>query len=250
MRYASPFTCFITGVLLIPLAGCSKSSSSGSATTVNPPTPSGTAASGNDSSTHKRTWLALGDSYTIGQSVDTSLRFPTQTVALLNKSTTIIQPPEYIATTGWTTANLLSAIQSRNPTGPYEVVSLLIGVNDQFQHQDTAGYRLRFTQLLQKSIQLTGNRPAHVFVLSIPDYSVTPFGSNFQPQQTAKEIDGFNAINKAITAAYGCYYLNITPSTREAANNSDLLANDGLPPSGLEYRKWAENLAPAVKAVL
>lgn len=249
MRYSSPFTCFITGILLIPLAGCSKSSS-GSVASTNAPAPTGTNATGSDSSTHKRTWLALGDSYTIGQSVDTSLRFPTQTVALLNNSTTRIQPPEYMAATGWTTANLLSAIQSRNPSGPYEVVSLLIGVNDQFQHQDTAGYRLRFTQLLQKSIQLAGNRPAHVFVLSIPDYSVTPFGSSFQPQQTAKEIEWFNAINKAVTAAYNCYYLNITPSTREAATNSDLLANDGLHPSGQEYRKWAESLAPAVRIIL
>lgn len=244
MKLSIAFICFVTSVMLYPSAGCSKTPTTSTAA------PTGSSSSGSDTSTRSKTYLALGDSYTIGQSVDPSQRFPAQTAAILNSRKTIIAPPEYIATTGWTTANLLTAIQNQNPKGPYDVVSLLIGVNDQFQHLDTAGYRLRFTQLLQKSILLAGNRPLHVFVLSIPDYSVTPFGKNYQPQQTAKEIDWFNAINREVTTAHNCNWLNITPSTREAATNSALVADDGLHPSGQEYRKWAEALAPMMRMVL
>lgn len=229
---------------LFPLAGCSKNTHN------SPVTTSGGNNTGSDSSVRYKTYLALGDSYTIGQSVDVNQRFPAQTAALLQNDNIIIKQPEYIAVTGWTTANLQTAIQNTNPKGPYDIVSLLIGVNDQFQHLDTGGYRFRFTQLLQKSIQLAGNKPAHVFVLSIPDYSVTPFGQTYNPAQTSKEIDGFNAINRQVTAQYNCQYIDITPSSREAANNTGLVANDGLHPSGAEYKKWAMLLSQAIKATL
>lgn len=229
---------------LFPLSGCSKN------TYDNRAVPVATSPTNNDSVARYKTYLALGDSYTIGQSVDVTQRFPAQTVTLLQGNNITIKQPEYIATTGWTTANLQAAIQSTNPKGPYDVVSLLIGVNDQFQHMDTGGYRFRFTQLLQKSIQLAGNKPTHVFVLSIPDYSVTPFGKSYNPEQTSKEIDWFNAINRQVTAQFSCPYLDITPSTREAATNSSLVADDGLHPSGAEYRKWAAGLAPLMQMVL
>ncbi|MDR6338866.1 lysophospholipase L1-like esterase [Filimonas zeae] len=245
MKVSASFICMLAGILCYPFAGCSKGPASNT-----PASSLANASSGNDTTIRSKTYLALGDSYTIGQSVDPSLRFPAQTAAILNSGKTLVTPPEYIATTGWTTANLLTAIQNQNPKGPYDMVSLLIGVNDQFQHLDTAGYRLRFTQLLQKSILLAGNRPLHVFVLSIPDYSVTPFGQSYQPQQTAKEINWFNAINREITATYHCNWLDITPSTREAATNNTLVADDGLHPSGKEYRKWAEALAPMMRAIL
>ncbi|BAV07824.1 SGNH/GDSL hydrolase family protein [Filimonas lacunae] len=196
-----------------------------------------------------KSWLALGDSYTIGQSVETNERYPAQTASqLLSKGIHIT--PQYIATTGWTTANLLSAIQSQQPQGPYNIVSLLIGVNDQYQHMDTGGYRIRFTQLLQKSIQLAGNKASHVFVLSIPDYSVTPFAQGSNTAQISKEIDAFNAINKQITLGYHCQYIDITPSTREAATQPSLVASDGLHPSGAEYKKWAGQLAPLLSKAL
>ncbi|MDQ3551807.1 MAG: SGNH/GDSL hydrolase family protein [Bacteroidota bacterium] len=197
-----------------------------------------------------KTYLALGDSYTIGQSVAINERFPAQTVALLRQQGIKIADPVYIAQTGWTTANLQNAINNQNPANNFDVVSLLIGVNDQYQRMDTAGYAIRFAQLLEKAIQLAGGKKERVFVLSIPDYSVTPFVPADDKQRVAMEIDWFNEINFFITSSYGVSYTNITTSTRQAATNASLIANDNLHPSGLEYKKWAEMLAPKMKAVL
>jgi lysophospholipase L1-like esterase len=196
-----------------------------------------------------RTYLALGDSYTIGQSVGEIERFPAQTVAQLKQQGIRIADPVYIATTGWTTGDLQSAIAARNPANA-DVVSLLIGVNDQYRGLDTGGYAIRFQQLLDKSINLARGKKTNVFVLSIPDYSATPFVSPDQKQRVSMQIDWFNAINKRITSAYGISYTDITPSTREAATNPSLIATDGLHPSGTEYKKWADLLAPKMKAVL
>jgi lysophospholipase L1-like esterase len=207
-----------------------------------------------DSTTPSRTdtakvYLALGDSYTIGQSVAEKDRFPAQTVMLIKQQSIRLADPVYIATTGWTTENLQAAIANINPSAA-DVVSLLIGVNDQFQGKDTGGYAIRFSQLLDKAVQLAKGKRSNVFVLSIPDYSVTPFVSADQKQTVSMKIDWFNAINKRITLANGISYTDITPSTREAATNPALIAGDQLHPSGLEYKKWAEMLAPKIKAVL
>jgi lysophospholipase L1-like esterase len=196
-----------------------------------------------------KTYLALGDSYTIGQSVSEQERFPAQTVALLKQQGFKMADPVYIATTGWTTEDLQSAIAVRNPSAA-DVVSLLIGVNDQYRGMDTSGYTVRFSQLLDKAILLAKGKKSNVFVLSIPDYSVTPFVSADQKQGVSLQIDWFNTINKRITLANGISYTDITPSTREAATNPALIASDNLHPSGLEYKKWAEMLAPKIKAVL
>jgi lysophospholipase L1-like esterase len=196
------------------------------------------------------TWLALGDSYTIGQSVSEAERFPAQTISLLKNDSLFIKSPQYIATTGWTTLNLLAGITSQNPQGPFDIVSLLIGVNDQYQHFDTGGYRIHFEQCLQQAIALSGNNKEHVFVLSIPDYSVTPFAQYSDTAQIKKELDEFNAINKEITLAYNISYTDITPFTREAKNDGSLIAGDGLHPSGKEYAKWSALLAPEIKKVL
>ena len=195
-------------------------------------------------------FLALGDSYTIGASVDTSQRFPVQTREWLLSDGIKMSTPQIIATSGWTTLNLQSAINSQNPVGPYDVVSLLIGVNDQYRERNSNGYKERFTTLLLKSIQLAGDKTSHVFVLSIPDYSVTPFAQFSDIAAIRKEIDEFNRINKEVTMQYNCVYLDITPSTREAANDPSLIAGDGLHPSGKEYKKWAERLGPLMKTVL
>lgn len=193
-----------------------------------------------------KTWLALGDSYTFGQGVDAADRYPTQTANLLKQTGINIGVPDYIASTGWTIGVLTSQVQSQNP-GQYDVVSLLIGVNDQYQTHDTTGYRQRFTWLLEKSIQLARGKKENVFVLSIPDYSVTPYASSYDTAAIRREIDWFNAINRNVTEQHQCAYLDITPSTREALNDRTLLAADGLHPSKLEYRKWAMRLAPLVR---
>lgn len=197
-----------------------------------------------------KTYLALGDSYTIGQSVEEIARFPAQTVALLKQQGINMSNPVYIARTGWTTESLQQAIASQNPSPLFDVVSLLIGVNDQYLHLDTGSYALRFTQLLEKAIELAKGKKSNVFVLSIPDYSATPFVSVPDKPRVSMEIDWFNAINKRITTTFGVSYTDITPSTKEAATNPTLIASDNLHPSGSEYRKWAEMLAPKIKAVL
>ncbi len=195
-------------------------------------------------------WLALGDSYTIGESVNEEERFPAQTITLLKKNNILFRKPEYIAVTGWTTQNLLDGIAQKNPQNPFDVVSLLIGVNDQYQHLDTAGYRTRFTACLEKAIELSGNKKEHVFVFSIPDYSVTPFAGKMDTAQISKEIEAFNMINKAVALSYNISYTDITPLTREAENDNTLIALDRLHPSGKEYARWAALLAPQLQKVL
>lgn len=204
-----------------------------------PPPPAGTV----------KTWLALGDSYTIGQGVGEAERFPAQTANWLKQNGINIGNPDYIATTGWSTLSLQNAINNYNPVN-HDVVSLLIGVNDQFQTHDTTGYRQRFTTLLLKAIQLANGKKENVFVLSIPDYSVTPFASGSDTTRIRQEIDWFNAINKSVTATYNCPYLDITPSTREGRYDRSLIASDGLHPSELEYRRWAFRLGPMMLPVL
>ena len=195
-------------------------------------------------------YLALGDSYTIGENVQESERFPAQTVQLLRAQNINVQDPEYIATTGWTTSNLFSAINSQKPAKNFDIVTLLIGVNDQYQRGDTIGYRERFSVLLNKAIDFAGGRKTHVFVLSIPDYSVTPFVAENDKAEVSLQVDLFNMINKEVTLQNSIAYIDITPSTRQAANNASLIAKDGLHPSGKEYAVWAGMLAPVMKKVI
>lgn len=195
-------------------------------------------------------FLALGDSYTIGQSVVESERFPAQTVQLLRAQNIVVNDPAYIAATGWTTTNLISAINLANPAKDFDIVTLLIGVNDQFQQRDTTGYRTQFIELVNKAIAFAGGRKTHVFVLSIPDYSVTPFVNMSDKARVSSQIDEFNAINKEVTLQNGITYADITPLTRKGADDPSLIANDGLHPSGKEYAVWANILAPLIKKVL
>ncbi len=144
----------------------------------------------------------------------------------------------------------MNGIATKNPHGLYNVVSLLIGVNDQYQQFDTGGYRTDYTQCLQKAITLAGNKTDHVFVISIPDYSITPFAAGSDTAEIRRQIDEFNAINKEVTLSYNISYTDITPLTREAKTDASLIAGDGLHPSGKEYAKWAELLAPEIEKVL
>lgn len=196
-------------------------------------------------------YLALGDSYTIGESVSESDRYPVQTAALLKQEGIHFFAPEVIARTGWTTADLLRAINNTAPSQiKYDIVTLLIGVNNQYQGLSRSQYTEEFTSLLNKAIAYAGNNKGRMFVLSIPDYSVTPFGNGSNAAFIAKEIDAFNEINKEITTNTGIQYIDITSSTRLAANDPSLTATDGLHPSGKEYAKWAALLAPLVKKSL
>jgi len=198
-----------------------------------------------------KSFLALGDSYTIGQSVSETDRFPVQTIKYLNAQGFNFSAAEIIAHTGWTTGNLLSSLAGAAPVNPtYDIVTLLIGVNNQYQHKTEQEYADEFLILLNKAIQYAGNNKKRVIVLSIPDYSVTPYASGSDKALIAKEIDEFNAINKKIAMQAAVNYIDITGFTRMAATNASLIATDGLHPSGIEYAIWANQLLPVVKIAL
>ncbi len=196
-------------------------------------------------------YLALGDSYTIGESVRPEERYPEQVRRILaEKDHLDCGDPEIIAVTGWTTGNLLEAMADAKPS--YDAVSLLIGVNNQYQGRSLAEYRLQFGELLQKSIRLADNRPSHVLVLSIPDYSVTPF-ARAQGRDTtfiAAQIDLFNHINHELAQQYGVNYVDVTSESRKAGADASLIAADGLHFSGEEYYAWARLMEPVLKEIL
>lgn len=200
--------------------------------------------------TRSKTFLALGDSYTIGSSVSIEERFPVQVRDRLVQAGINTNAPNIIATSGWTTGNLLFSLSQAPPTNNYDVVTLLIGVNNQYQRRSQEEYRIEFTTLLEKAITYAGGRKNRVFVLSIPDYSVTTFAQNSDTARISTEIDAFNAINKQITTAAGVSYLDITGISREARFDLSLTAGDGLHPSGKQYARWAGLLLPLIQAAL
>jgi len=197
-------------------------------------------------------FLALGDSYTIGESVAPEERWPVQLRALLRAEGLDIGDPTLIATTGWTTDELSAAIDRANPQGAFDLVSLLIGVNNQYRGRGQDEYREQFAALLQRAIGFAGGNPARVLVLSIPDWGVTPFAARLErdPAAVAADIDAFNAINRAETERPGAHYVDVTPFSREAAHDPSLLADDGLHPSGRMYAEWARLALPAAREAL
>lgn len=195
-------------------------------------------------------YLALGDSYTIGESVQPTQNFPHQTVALLRKQKIKIDEPTIIATTGWTTDELQDALSKVRLATPFDFVTLLIGVNNQYRGRSLENYAAEFTQLLQQAIDYAGGRKERVIVLSIPDWGITPFAEGRDRQKIAAEIDAFNAVNEHIAKQYEVHYLNITSFTREGATNLSLIAEDGLHPSAADYKRWAAKLAHKMSDIL
>ncbi|WP_295655061.1 SGNH/GDSL hydrolase family protein [uncultured Mucilaginibacter sp.] len=195
-------------------------------------------------------YLALGDSYTIGQSVDTTQSFPYQLKLQLLSRGYLVNNPKIIATTGWTTNDLINGITQARLTQTYDFVTLLIGVNNQYQGLSQADYRTQFVQLLNSAIGFAKGNKLHVFVLSIPDYSVTPFANGLNQANIAAQINQFNYINQDESTKAGVNYLNITDISRMAATDPTLVAIDGLHPSGKMYALWDAQLAPLVVAQL
>lgn len=195
-------------------------------------------------------FLALGDSYTIGESVAENERWPVQLVAALRQQGIHMADPEIVAKTGWTTAELTEGITQATPEGPYDLVSLLIGVNNQYRGLSQAAYRDEFGDLLETAVSLANNNPNRVFVASIPDWGVTPFGQNRDFREVSTAIDTFNDINRAETEKRDIVYIDITEISRQAAADDSLIANDGLHPSGDMYRLWVEDMQPAVCRLL
>jgi lysophospholipase L1-like esterase len=187
-------------------------------------------------------YLALGDSYTIGESVAEAERWPNQLVRALEARGLRYELPRIIATTGWRTDNLRSAMEAAHLTNDYDLVSLLIGVNNQYQSKPLEEYEKEFANLLQQAVTLAKGKKENVFVVSIPDYGFTPFGEKKQAQITPA-IDAFNAVNRSITEQAGIRYVNITDISREGLAKPDYVATDQLHPSGVMYKKWVERIA-------
>lgn len=187
-------------------------------------------------------YLALGDSYTIGESVPLFESFPYQFVQFLRKSGMNFQAPEIIAKTGWTTDELKIAIDKTILLPVYDFVTLLIGVNNQYRGLSIEIYEKEFEELLMNALKIAGNNKNRVFVLSIPDWGITPFAADRDQKKISTEIDAFNKVNETLSKKLQVQYIDITELTREAVDNELLLTNDKLHPSGLEYKRWAEKL--------
>ena len=183
------------------------------------------------------TYLALGDSYTIGEGVPVYESFPYQVVQMLRTAGHRFAAPEIVAKTGWTTDELSAGIANTKFLTRYDLVTLLIGVNNQYRGRRVDEYAIEFEALLKRAIQFAGDVVAHVVVLSIPDWGATPFAANADRGKIAREIDDYNSVNRRIAAEYGVHYIDITPGTRNS--NEEMLAADKLHQSGKEYRRWA-----------
>jgi len=189
-------------------------------------------------------FLALGDSYTIGESVAAAERWPMQLAERLRKQGVAIADPQIIARTGWTTDELNTAIDEANPQGPFGMVTLLIGVNNQYRGRSGQEYRGEFVGLLNRAIRFAGGRSSRVIVLSIPDWGVTPFADGRDRPRIAEEIDLFNRIAQEEAEAAGAQFVDITPESRKAATDPVLTAPDNLHPSGAMYAAWTTLLLP------
>ncbi len=196
-------------------------------------------------------YLALGDSYTIGESVSPNLRWPTQLVDSLNTlNDSEFNPPQIIAKTGWTTSELQHTLEQNNISDTYDLVSLLIGVNNQYRGYDIELYKKEFRALLEKSIYYAKNDTSRVFVVSIPNYGVTPFGIKKGEHKIRKELLEYDAIAEQISSEYGIPFVDITPISEKAKSDYSLIAHDQLHPSGKMYSEWVHEILPVVKSLL
>jgi lysophospholipase L1-like esterase len=194
--------------------------------------------------------LALGDSYTIGEGVPAADSWPSQLAAALADTGAGLSETRIVATTGWTTVDLRAALDTTALAPPYAMVTLLIGVNDQFGGASVDEYASRFAALLDTAIALAGGDPGCAVVISLPDYGVTPVGRLFDPVVVAQEIDAYNRANRAAALAAGARYVNITGISRDVDGERGLVARDGLHPSGKMYARWVSAILPAALAVL
>lgn len=194
--------------------------------------------------------LALGDSYTIGESVSSDDRWPVQLAGMLRAQNVDVADPTIIARTGWTVRELAAAMDEERPRGPFDLVTLLIGVNDQYRGRSAEEYGAQFRLVLSRAMTQAGKRPDAVIVVSIPDWGVTPHAHGRDRQKIAAEIDALNTVNRAEAQTAGTNYVDITGLSRLAASNRGLVAADGLHPSAAMYLQWARAILPVAIGVL
>jgi lysophospholipase L1-like esterase len=197
-------------------------------------------------------YLALGDSYTIGEGVSRSETWPVQLAMLIRQQGAAMGEPQIIARTGWTAAELAAGIDAVEPKGPFDLVTLLIGVNDQYRGGDPEGYRPELVKMLARAVALAGGSPQRVVVLSIPDWGVTPFAqqSGRRPAEISAAIDHFNAVAREETARVGARFVDVTTASRRAGTAPALRAPDGLHYSREMYGEWAALALPAAAQAL
>lgn len=198
-------------------------------------------------------FLALGDSYTIGEGVPGTENWPNRLVQKLRDDGISVADPEIIAVTGWTTDELQSGINESNPQGPYDLVSLLIGVNNQYRQRPLGEYKSQFQELLTRAITFADSDSSRVFVVSIPDWGVTPLAfdrdksRNRSQEEIAVEIDAFNEVAKSLAGAAGISFIDITPLSR---TQGEQVVDDDLHPNARAYEEWVELMLPTVKNLL
>lgn len=202
---------------------------------------------------HALTYLALGDSYTIGEGIDSADRWPVRLTLALREEGIPLEFPRTLANTGWTTNELATSMDvATPPLGQYDFVSLLIGVNNQYRGRSVEDYRVEFHGLLRRAIRLAGGRAGRVLALSIPDWGVTPFAraSDRDPARIAGELDAYNAIAGALCQAHGVAFVDITAASRERGGEPAMVADDGLHPSAAMHARWAEAALPVARRLL
>ena len=234
------FFVLYAAALLIALVGCSSESDS-------PPVAS---SGGNEISVGLINLLALGDSYTVGEQVGKLESWPVQLVRSMRVAGRAVSEPTIVAVSGWSTSDLIRGLQLTDLQSPFDVVTLQIGVNNQFRQGTIVDFEADLAELTKTSIDLVGGDAGRVILLSIPDWSVTPFADGAPKSEIAGEIDNFNDVVRAQAEASGTHFINITPISRLAANESDLIASDGLHPSAKMYAEWVELIQPAIEEII
>ncbi|PHX73773.1 MAG: lysophospholipase [Chitinophagaceae bacterium] len=191
-------------------------------------------------------FLALGDSYTIGEGVNIQDSFPYQTADILRNKNIHLNPPIIVAKTGWTTGELYNAVVSNKLTDKYDIITILIGVNNQYRGNAIQEFSNDYEMLLQKAISLAGNKVRHVFALSIPDWSVTPFAEGREKKKIANEINAFNDMAESISRLFQVAFIDITTEYKARSSDPSFIAQDKLHPSGKEYKAWSEKIATEI----
>ena len=195
-------------------------------------------------------YLALGDSYTIGEGVEDQERWPAVLVDLLAARGVALGPPHYVAQTAWTTDELSDAIDAAKPAGPFDLVTLLIGVNDQYRARPVSAFQGEFATLVKRSIAFAGKRASRTIVVSIPDWGATPYAKGRDRDLIGREIAAYNSRAREIVNKLGAHWVDVTESSRAMLQEPELAVADGLHPSGEMYRRWAELILPVAEDAL
>lgn len=194
-------------------------------------------------------YLALGDSYTIGEGVDSTGRWPVRLAEDLRKEGMPLEDPAIVARTGWTTDELAAGIDSTNLHPPYDLVSLLIGVNNQYRGRGVDEFRREFRDLLSRAVGFAGGDSGRVLVLSIPDWGVTPFAEDREREEVGRAIDAFNEVVRDETRKVGARFVDVTGVSRRLEGNPEAVTTDGLHPSESQYARWVDLALPVVRAM-